>query len=329
MPPSLAKFAQSKFPRVDFNPDAFRMSVGDHLEELRSRLIKALVGVVLAFAVGLVVAKGTLLPFVAAPMIGALKGADVTPQLFYTSVTDPFFVYLKLASIAAFVVAGPWVLWQGWGFIASGLYPHERKAVTGYLPLSLGLFFGGIYFAWKVILPITLAFFLGFGGTIPLPQAGESPRVAVEADVRVSVPTLAGDPVTPLPNEIWYDAVAQRLKMNLGGQIRVIPFGPQNLAAPIITLPQYVSLVLLLLVVFGLSFQMPLVVTALIRTRLVEADTMRQNRRYIYFGIVIAACVITPGDVLTATLGLLGPLILLFELGLWLGERGLKRSEAP
>lgn len=311
--------------RSDFDPDSYRMSVGDHLEELRSRLIKAMVGVFVAFFGGLIVAKGYLLPFVAGPLIAALKEADVTPQMFFTNVTDPFFVYLRLSMIAAFVVAGPWVLWQAWQFVAAGLYRHERKAVTRYLPLSLLLFFGGIAFAWYAVLPWTLTFFLSWSMTIPMP---DPPPTQLVPEVQgTSIAVIDGDPLKIGDGQIWFNRLSQQLKIHLNGEDRVLAFNPTNLAAPIITLPQYVNLVMLMLVMFGVSFQIPIVVMALIRTGLVQPNTLREQRRYVYFVLVVAACIITPGDVIIMTLSLIGPLILLYEAGIWLGERGARASQ--
>lgn len=317
----------------DFDPDDYRMSIGDHLEELRSRLIKALIGVFAAFFGCLIIAKTYLLPYVAAPLIDALRDADVTPQMFFTNVTDPFFVYLRLSMIGAFVLAGPWVLWQSWQFIAAGLYVKERRAVTRFLPLSLVLFFGGIAFAWWIVLPWTLSFFLGWSMSIPLPDQPESTFVA-DAPALV-VPIIEGDPLGAEIGQMWFNTISQQFKVQVpsgdpkrpSGFARVMAFNPTNLAAPIITLPDYVGLVLTMLVTFGLSFQLPVVVMALIRSGLVEANVMRQQRRYVYFVMVIAACIITPGDVITLTVALIGPLIFLYEAGIWLGERGMRRSE--
>ena len=75
-----------------------------------------------------------------------------------------------------------------------------------------------------------------------------------------------------------------------------------------------------MLITFWLSFQMPLVVLALLRTNIVERDTLKASRQYVYFGIAILAAVITPGDYITGTVLLIFPLILLYELGLWLAR---------
>ena len=305
------------------------MSVGDHLDELRARLILALGGVAVAFVGCLLVAKQHLLPFVAGPLIEVLAENDLSPQLYQTTVADPFMVYLRLSLIGAFVLGGPWVIYQVWRFVVVGLYEQERRAATRFLPVSILLFAGGVAFVWYAILPLTLSFFIYFSTTIPLPAGlDDAPPVAVGPEVPRSVlPQFAGNPTPPIPYERWFDTTSGRLKMYLpdgeGDLIpRVIPFGSANLVAPIITLPDYVNLVLMLLIVFGLSFQMPLAVAAVIRSGLATAEAIRGQRRLVYLGMVVLACVATPGDVVTATVGLIVPLILLFELGIWLGDRG-------
>ncbi|MEM1012464.1 MAG: twin-arginine translocase subunit TatC [Planctomycetota bacterium] len=314
----------------EFDPNEFRMSVGDHLEDLRRHLIFGLIGVFVAFFGCLIIAKSFLLPIIAGPLIRALREADVSPQLFFTGVADPFMVYLRVSMIGAFVISGPWLIFQAWRFVATGLYAKERRLATKFLPVALLLFAAGVTFVWFIILPLTLKFFIGFGTTINLPAGFDAaPKVPVSAEQVVTIPTLAGDPAEPVPLQLWFDETTQRLKMSVDGQTRVIAFGSNKLAAPMITLPDYVNLVLVLLVVFGISFQMPLLVAGLIRTGIVLPQTLREQRRIVYFVMVVAACAITPGDIIVATLGLIIPLIALFEAGIWLGERGSPASAKP
>ena len=309
-----------------WDPEAYRMSVGDHLEELRTRLFLALIGGGLAFIFCLVFVKNLVLPIVARPLIEALLQQELPPQMFFTDITDPFFVYLKVSSIGAIVIGAPWILWQGWQFVASGLYAYERKAVTAYLPLSIALFFAGVAFVYWLVLPWTLSFFLSFSVTIPLPDLAAGHKVDVPAERAKVVDAIPGDPLAPLPYQQWYDTSTRRLKIFIDGQTRVIPFGPENLTTPIITLPQYVDLVLNLLLTFAGSFQLPLVIMALIRVNIVEAAVLKKQRRYVYFALVVLATMLTPGDLITASVALVGPLALLFEFGIWLGERGVARA---
>jgi sec-independent protein translocase protein TatC len=132
------------------------------------------------------------------------------------------------------------------------------------------------------------------------------------------VEALGGDPVAPLPHQLWFDTVQNRLKMYLDGKVRVINFGPDNLLAMQFTLTDYLSLVLQLLLMFGLAFQLPLVVNALARLGIVEIAQLRAFRRPVYFGLACLAAAISPGDVVTATIALLVPLVFLYELGIFM-----------
>ena len=114
--------------------------------------------------------------------------------------------------------------------------------------------------------------------------------------------------------------------MMVGGKPRVIPFGPEKLLAPHITLPDYIDLVVGMLITFALAFQLPLVVLALLRIGIIELETAKAARKYVYFAMVIIAAVITPGDVITATVALLVPLCLLYELGIFLHVMAGRRT---
>ena len=70
--------------------------------------------------------------------------------------------YLKVALICAAAIASPWLLYQLWQFVASGLYPKERKYVTKYLPLSITLLITGMLFLYFIVLPLMMTFFLEF-----------------------------------------------------------------------------------------------------------------------------------------------------------------------
>jgi sec-independent protein translocase protein TatC len=115
----------------------------------------------------------------------------------------------------------------------------------------------------------------------------------------------------------------------MDGHTRVVPFGPEILASPHITLANYIDLVVGMLITFGLSFQLPLVVLALVRVGIVERQTLKEGRRYVYFGIAVLSAAITPGDTITATVLLTGPLVLLYELGIWLSRERSPESAAP
>ncbi|HNO06944.1 MAG TPA: twin-arginine translocase subunit TatC, partial [Flavobacteriales bacterium] len=78
------------------------------------------------------------------------------------SVMEMFFVYFKVAIVTGFVLGSPWIIFQIWKFIAAGLYPHERKYFTGYLPLAISLFLGGVAVCQFLIIPAALDALLSF-----------------------------------------------------------------------------------------------------------------------------------------------------------------------
>src|SRR5687767_9071001 len=130
-----------------FDPDQFRMTVGEHLEELRTRMFRSLIGFFIAFAVCFYFSDYTI-NFFCRPLIQVLKANDVNPQLIAPEVTEGFMVAVRIALVTAAALAGPWMLYQVWQFVAAGLYPEERKYVTRYLPLSLVLLVAGMAFVY-------------------------------------------------------------------------------------------------------------------------------------------------------------------------------------
>ncbi len=303
----------------DFNPDAFRMTIGEHLEELRTRLILALVG----FGVAALCCFGLgdrVIGIFCRPLLRVLQERNLSTQLFYSELSDGFMVYMKISLICAAAISAPWMLYQIWKFIAAGLYPRERKYVTRYIPLSIGLLISGMLFVYFIVLPWTISFFIIFGDNLPVPgEISTHTATTLPAAGLPSIPQLDGDPATPAPGQFWYNKSEGRLKMYIGASdMRIITFGPSNLLAPHISLPDYIDLVVNTLISFGLCFQLPLVVLAIVRIGIVKIETFKRSRRYVYFGISILAAAMTPGDMVTAMIALMLPLILLFELGIFL-----------
>ncbi len=151
----------------DFNPDDFQMSIGDHLEELRDRILLGLAGLIPAALICLLFGRW-LLGFLCRPLLQALQHYDINPQLSSLEISDAFMVYMKVSLIAATAIAGPWIVYQLWLFVSSGLYPRERKYITKYIPLSLVLLTCGMFFVYYVVLPFSLQFFIAFTADFPL-----------------------------------------------------------------------------------------------------------------------------------------------------------------
>ena len=316
-------------PPQTFDPDDFRMTIGEHLEELRKRLIYGLLGFAVALMFFFIPAVGErVLVIFCAPLIHGQKKHHLEQQLNAIGITEVFMTYLQICIICAVVVAGPWLVYQLWLFVAAGLYPKERKTITKYIPLSVALLVSGVLFVYFLVLPLTVDFFLTFNSGIPLPSGGSPAKVVDNAQLPLRFPAIDGDPVNPPDGAAWYNIPEERLKIIIHGETRVLQFSSQNLIASQFTLDDYIGFVLTFMLVFGLAFQLPLVLLALVRVGLVEIDFLRKQRRIVYFVMAIVAAVIAPGDVVTSMLALLIPLLVLYEFGIWLAQWGEKQRRA-
>ncbi|WP_462156733.1 twin-arginine translocase subunit TatC [Pseudoalteromonas sp. GB56] len=130
-----------------------------HLVELRNRLVRALLSVLVIF-IALVYFANDIYAFVAAPLLDHLPENS---QMIATDVTAPFFTPFKLTMFVALFAAIPFILHQVWSFVAPGLYKHEKRMLVPVLLSSVILFYGGIAFCYFVVLPIVLGFFTGIG----------------------------------------------------------------------------------------------------------------------------------------------------------------------
>jgi sec-independent protein translocase protein TatC len=127
-----------------------------HLVELRDRLVKVLVAVVLAFGLlCLWPGIGAMYDLLAAPMTANLPPGT---KLIATNVFSPFMVPLKITLMAGFLVALPYVLYQLWAFVAPGLYSHEKRMVAPLVVSSTLLFFTGVAFCYYVVIPALTKF---------------------------------------------------------------------------------------------------------------------------------------------------------------------------
>ncbi|HSD15857.1 MAG TPA: twin-arginine translocase subunit TatC [Thermomonas sp.] len=125
-----------------------------HLLELRSRLLRGVVGLLVVLA-GLLPFANRLYALLAQPLLDKLpKGG----QLIATQVASPFFAPMKLAFFVALVVAMPWLLYQAWAFVAPGLYRREKRLALPLLSSALLLFYAGCAFAYLLVLPMVFGF---------------------------------------------------------------------------------------------------------------------------------------------------------------------------
>jgi sec-independent protein translocase protein TatC len=130
-------------------------SLFDHLLELRTRLLHAVLGVILVFC-SLVYFAQDIYQYLAQPLLETMPTGS---QMIATDVASPFFAPFKLTIVLSIFLAMPHILYQMWSFIAPGLYKNEKKLIA---PLMLGstlLFYSGIAFAYFIVFPVVFAFF--------------------------------------------------------------------------------------------------------------------------------------------------------------------------
>ena len=141
-----------------------RMSFMEHLEELRSRILKALYGLVVAFVLSLAFA-GPLWDVISEPAVAALKHLGVVPpHLVQITPMESFsIIWVQLPLLCSLFVASPWLVYQVWAFISPGLYRRERRWAAPFVLITAGLFIAGGLFAYFLAFRFGLEFLLGIG----------------------------------------------------------------------------------------------------------------------------------------------------------------------
>jgi len=239
----------------------------DHLEELRWRILWALLTVTVGTIIGLVlVFQLPVLELLVAPIRNVRQ--DPTLRLIYLSPADPFFVQLKLGIYIGLMLSFPIVAYHAWAFLSPALEKREKRAVIPALYLGLVLFVAGVALAYFIALPVTLTFFQS---------------------------------IQPA---------------SLEGQLEI---------------NQTIGFVVKLLLAFGAVFELPVVIMALSVMGLVTPAFLRAKRKHAIVAITVLASFLTPGDIITLTIMMMVPLVLLYELGILLSVgiyRGkMKRAE--
>jgi len=154
--------------KEDEDGGMLRMSFLNHLEELRTRIIRALIGLVTAYALALIF-KSELFHLMRLPFDAAVRAihetsGDLNIQLVALTPMEQFnLIWMKVPIVAAIFLAAPWWIYQVWGFISPGLYSKERRWATPFILCSSGLFILGGLFGYFIALQFALAFLLQVG----------------------------------------------------------------------------------------------------------------------------------------------------------------------
>lgn len=238
--------------------DERRMTVLEHLEELRRVLIISFSAWAVTTVIGWFVSE-PVLKILLIPVRQVVGDGDV----YYPKPTGAFVINLKIALAVGFALALPIVLWQLWTFIAPGLRPAERRFAVPFITSALVLFAMGGAFAW-LIMPIALRFLTGIDQ----------------------------------------------------GVIKYLPFADT-----------YLTLILTLILVFGVTFEFPVALVLMGAIRLVRYPFLKRRRWWFWIGILVAANLATPGADPFTPLLLAVPLLIMFEISVLIIRR-MQRADA-
>jgi len=317
------------------------MSFGEHLEELRTRIIRLLLGGLIGM-IACFVCRKFLMKWILWPLDLALAYHNLPAEIVFIDPTETFVVVMKLSIYCGLIITAPWGLYQLWAFVAAGLYRHEKRFARQFFPISVVLFATGVAFCFAIVLPLVFSFLIGIRSWIPAPQAEHN--IFTEFLLKrtpTSLPTTTG-PVTPanLPlldedppdsivGQAWIDVPHRQLKVRLPDGICTVPLTPtedESFVKPQLTLSYIVSFVTRLALGFGIGFQVPIVVVLLAMIGIASVPTMARVRRYVLLVMVAVAAIVTPPDV-TSQILLAVPMYLLYEGGLVAARIVVRRRE--
>ncbi|MBN2560889.1 MAG: twin-arginine translocase subunit TatC [Phycisphaerae bacterium] len=318
-----------------------RMSFGDHLEELRKRIIWALIGLaaatVLCFKFG-----DHIIEILTTPYCVAMEDLGFDPRMVQLNPIESFIEYFKIALKFALVISAPWVLYQLWKFVASGLYASERRIVRFFAPTSIVLFVVGASFMVTIVLSGLMKFLIGISMWFPLPShdnflykwyrrpATEVAATSQPAAPPLEIPVLTVDPNSPSDGQAWLNPLTRRLNVHHDGETyyqTLQKASSQQFVQPFFSVSEYLGFVVNLALAFGLGFQIPLVVIFLISMRIITAAMMARGRKYVILGVAVLAAILTPSPDVGTMMLLAVPMMVLFEAGLFIG-RIIERRKA-
>ncbi|OCL27738.1 twin arginine-targeting protein translocase TatC [Orenia metallireducens] len=219
-----------------------QMSIIEHLAELRKRIVISIGGLIFFSILGYSFITDILKIFT----------KPVGKDLVYLVPTEAFFTQLKLSMFVGFLLALPIILYQIWRFVLPGLKKEEKRYLLVLVPLSYIFFLIGVAFAFFIVIPFGIKFFLGFSS----------------------------------------DGLEAMFSLN-----------------------KYISFIIKILIPFGIIFELPLLITLLVKLNLITSNFLKNKRRYVIVSIFVLSAILTPPDIISQAM-MAVPLIFLYEFSI-------------
>ena len=243
-----------------------KMSLIEHLSELRKRIVVCLVALLIAFLIAFnfseYIFELLMFPLNYSPQISLKEGLIFVPdqklqntKLIFLGPAEAFWMNMKIALVSGFILTIPIIFYQLWKFISPGLYNHEKKYIIPFVLSASGLFLVGVTFCYLIVLPFAMSFLLNY---------------------------KVGDFLMPM------------LSVGL-----------------------YIDFLLKFLLAFGFVFELPILIVITTRMGLITPQTLKKYRKLAVVLAFVVAAIITPTpDAFNQTL-MAVPMIILYELGIW------------
>lgn len=278
----------------DNNIDDSAAPLIEHLAELRTRLIRSVLALLVTISFFFIPIQGQfiaehLMNFLLEPVVNTLRNmGDTNPALQYTSPQEYLFTVFRVSMVGGFALAFPIIGFQLWRFVAPGLYRNEKNAFLPFIIASPVMFFLGASFAQFVVTPLAMTFLLGF---------------ADASSFMTNVISAASGGMV--------DAVD-------GSKSAIITFnGKVN---------ESLDITLKFIMAFGMCFQLPVLLTLMGKAGLVSAEGLGNVRKYAMVAILVLAALVTPPDVITQLI-LFVVVYGLYEISIQLVKRVEKKRD--
>jgi sec-independent protein translocase protein TatC len=296
------------------------MGLGEHLEELRRRVLLSVLVLGPLFIVCLYFGD-RLVRVAIAPASKALHDQGEPANYQLNNPLEAFGAYVKIAAIITLSVAGPWIIYQLWKFIAPGLYAKEKRFVYILAPFSTVMALSGLAFAYFVVLKVMLGFLIGFNATM-IEAVVKHDVLPPGITLAPTVTVLEYDPPDPKPGMEWINKSLFERRICIGldkdGKPDIVgqPLSHSGTIAQQFRLKETLDLIVTTCLATIGGFQTPVVVLLLGWAGLVNPKVLKKYRKHAFAVCAVLGAVLTPSPDPLSMIVIFVPMYLLYELGL-------------